>query len=131
MLSISDGETLTRALTSSIDVRLRNLLRLRRDQLGGDIAGQAHLAIVQATDTATDLERTIGFSVFQNPADGSHAGEPDFSPGWEWIEDHGFAFELCFILDDSGFAHVVIVPRSEGIDPELIDFCSTYAPEHA
>lgn len=130
MLSISDGEALARALTSSIDVRLKHLLRLRRDQLGGDITDQAHFAIVQPTDTPADLQRTIGFSVFQNPVDGSRIGEPEFTPAWEWIEDHGFAYELCFIMDDSGFAHVIIVTNSEQIDPELIHLCSTYASEN-
>ena len=113
MLSISDGEALTRALSSTIDDRLKRLLQLRRDQLGGDITEQAHFAIVQPIDTATDLQQIIGFSVLENPADGTCVGEPDFYPGWEWIEDHGFAYELCFIMDDSGFAHVVIVPRKD------------------
>jgi hypothetical protein len=131
MLSISDGEALSRVLTSNIDDRIKRLLELRRDQLGGDIADQTHFAIVQPADTSIDLERTIGFSIFCNPADGSRFGEPEWAPGWEWIEDHGFAYELCFIMDDSGFAHVVIVPRSEEIAPELIRLCSTYASEHA
>jgi hypothetical protein len=131
MLSISNGEALKRALNSPIDGQLKQLLRLRRDQLGGDITDQVHFAIVQPADTAADLERTIGFSVFQNPADGSRVGEPDFAPGWEWIEDHGFAYELCFIMDDSGFGHVVIIPKEQGVDPELLDFCRQYASEHA
>lgn len=131
MLSISDGEALERALTSSIDVRVKHLLLLRRDQLGGDITDQAHFAIVQPTDTPAHLEQAIGFSIFRNSVDGTRVGEPDFSPGWEWIEDHGFAYELCFIMDDSGFAHVVIVTKQDGIDAELVQLCSTYSSAHA
>lgn len=131
MLSISDGEALTRALTSNIDDRIKQLLQLRRSQLGGDIADQARFAIVQPADTPADLERTIGFSIFCNPADGSRFGEPEWTPGWEWIEDHGFAYELCFIMDDSGFGHIVIVPTLQGIDPEVVRLCSAYDSEHA
>jgi hypothetical protein len=131
MLSITDGEALKCALRLPIDARLKRLLKLRRDQLGGDITDEAHFAIVQPADTAADLERTIGFSVFQNPADDSRVGEPEFTPGCEWIQDHGYCFELCFIFDDSGFAYVVVVPKVEHIDPDLIAFCSTYAIEHA
>lgn len=127
MLSITDGEALSRALNSPIDCRLKQLLTLRRDQLGGDINDMAHFAIVQPADTAADLEQTISFSIFQNPADGSCQGEPDFSPGWEWIQDHGFAYELCFIMDDSGFGHVVIIPKQQGVDPELLNLCQQYA----
>src|SRR4051794_27069271 len=103
MLSITNGEALKRALSSPIDDRLKRLLQLRRDQVGGDIIDQTHFAIVQPADPPADLERPIGFSIFCNPADGGRFGEPDWSPGWEWIEDHGFASELCFIMDDSGF----------------------------
>jgi hypothetical protein len=127
MLSVIDGEALTCVLKSPIDDRLKELLRLRRDQLGGAITDQAHFAIVQPSDTAADLERTLGFSVFENPVDGSHFGDPDWSPGWEWIEDHGFAYELCFIMDDSGFGHVVIIPKQQGVDSELLNLCQQYA----
>jgi hypothetical protein len=131
MLSITNGEALSRALTAPIDDRLKRLLMLRRDQLGGDITDQAHFAVVQPADAAADLERTIGFSIFQNPADGSRLGDPDFAPGWEWIQDHGFAYELCFIMDDSGFGHVVIIPKTKSIAPDLLNICQQYAPEHA
>lgn len=131
MLSIRDGEALTRVLRSDIDHRIKGLLRLRYRQLGGDIADQAHFAIVQPADTAIDLERTVDFSIFQNPADGSWLGEPGWTPGWEWIEDHGFAYELCFIMDDSGFGRVIVIPKIDGVDRSLIDLCATYASEQA
>jgi hypothetical protein len=127
MLSISDGEALQRALSSPIDDRLKRLLTLRRDQLGGDITDQAHFVVVEPKDSAADLERTIGFSVFENPVDGSRFGEPDWTPGWEWIEDHGYAYELCFIMDDSGFGHVVIIPKEQGVDSDLLNLCQQYA----
>lgn len=131
MLSIDSQAAMERALRSDIDHKIKALLRLRCRQLGGDITDQAHFAIVQWTDSAADLEQTIGFSIFRNAADGSGVGEPNFAPGWEWIQDHGFAYELCFIMDDSGFGHVVIIPKEQGIDTELITFCRRYASEHA
>lgn len=96
-----------------------------------DIGDLVHFAVVQPGDKATDLERSIGFSIFQNPADGSRQGEPDWQPGWEWLQEHEFAYELCFIMDDSGFGHVVIVPKEPGIDPSLLNLCAAYAPAHA
>lgn len=131
MLTITDGDSLARALSSTIDDSLKWLLRLRRDQLGGDITDQANFAIVGPHDTAAELEKAIGFSIFQNPVDGSRYGDPGWAPGWEWIEDHGFAYELCFIMDDSGFGHVVIIPNEQGVSPELLNFCHSYASEQA
>lgn len=131
MLFIKDGGALARALTLRIDDRVKHLLVKRREQLGGDITDQAHFVVVEAGDTLADLEQHLGFSVFQNAADGSLLGAPDFTPGWEWIEDRGFAYELVFIFDDSGFAHVVIVEKADGVNARLLELCATYASEHA
>lgn len=131
MIHIRNSKALARALASPIEDQIKRLLSVRRDQLGGDIKDQAHFTIVQPGDTANELEQTVGFSVFRNPADGSRLGESDFTPGWEWIEDHGFAYELCFIMDDSGFGHVVIVPNVDAVDGSLIELCATYAGQHA
>lgn len=127
MLTITDGGSLTRALSSPIDARIKRLLRLRCEQLGGDITGQVRFVIVQPGDTEEDLEGALGFSVFQNAGDGSRFGEPDFTSSWEWLADHGHCFELVFIFDDSGFAHVVLIENSQGVDPELLSLCRAYA----
>lgn len=132
MLTITDGESLTRALGTSIDPQLKQLLTDRVQQLDvEDLSTAARFVIVQVADTTDDLDRALGLSVFQNAAAGTRLGNSDFTPGWEWIEDHGFAFELVFILTDDGFAHVVFVPRDPGIDGSLLNFCATYASEQA
>ena len=133
MLSITDGEALARALNSSIDNRLKQLLRLRctqlrDDQPDEDIADMAHFAIVQVGDTPADLRQAIGFSILESLHDNGRFGDPGWSPDWEWIEDHGFAWELCYIMDDSGFGHVIILPNQQGIAPELVRLCRTFSP---
>ena len=45
MLTITDGGSLSRALRTPIDLRLKRLLIERRDQLGGDISGEARFVI--------------------------------------------------------------------------------------
>ena len=130
MLTITDGASLARALSSFIDERIKQLLIKRCNQLG-DITDQARFVIAQSGDTLHQLERQLGFSVFQNAGDGSRWGEAEFAPGWEWIEDHGFAYELVFIFDDGGFAYVVIVENCPGVDSKLLELCATYASEHA
>jgi len=129
MLTITDGGSLTRVFRTSIDRRLKRLLIERREQLGGDIAGEARFVIVQPGDTIQALEAELTFSVFQNPADGTRFGDPDFTPGWEWIEDHGHCFELVFIFTDDGFTHVVLVEQSPGVDPDLLRPCRLYVTD--
>jgi hypothetical protein len=133
MLSIRDEASLSRALELPIDNQIKRLLRKRRTELGYefDLTELAHFVVMQAGDSLAELEQVLSFSVFQNPADGSRVGDPDFTPGWEWIEDHGSAWEFVFIMDDSGFGHVVIAPKQQGISPELLNFCRQYASAHA
>ena len=127
MLTIKNGEELAHALTLPIDLRLKEILFQRRDQLGGSLEDIARFVIVQPGDSLSALETELGFSVFQNVADGTRFGEPDFTPGWEWLADHGHAWEMVFILDDSGFAHVVVVQSSPMQNRLLRALCITYA----
>lgn len=131
MLTINDGGSLLRALSMPLDDRLKGLLNRRSEELDGSIEDRARFIIVQPRDRPCWVEEGLGFSVFQNPADGSRFGEPDFTPGWEWMENHGSFYELVFILDDSGFAHVVIIEKAERTHPAFLRLCTTYASEEA
>jgi hypothetical protein len=132
MLSITDGGSLARALNLPIDDRLKELLAERRTQLAEfeDLSEIARFVVVQPGDEVGALEGQLGFSVFRNPVDGRLFDDPEFTPGWEWAADHGHYFELVFIFDDSGFAHVVIVEKSPGVDSNLLKLCTDYASEH-
>lgn len=128
MLIVTNEHSLSHALGSSIDPRLKQLLLDRIQQLEvEELSTAARFVIVQPGDTIVDVDRGLGFSIMQNPGDGTRYGDPDFTPGWEWIEDHGFAFELVFIFTDDGFAHVVFVPIEPSIDANLLNLCATYA----
>ena len=116
MLTITDGGTLTRALRMPIDPRLKRLLIERRDQLGGDIAGQARFVLMQFNDSLCALERELGFPVL---------GDPEGSFGCEWVEDYGTFYEAVWILTDDGFAHVTFITK-QGVDPDLLKFCETH-----
>lgn len=126
MLSITDGGSLSRALKLPLDLRLKRLLIDRRDQLGGDITDIARFVIVQPGDSLNALETELGFSVFQNPADGTRFGEPDFTPGWEWLADHGHCWETLFEFT-TDFSHVVIIQNTPMQNRLLRTLCLTYA----
>jgi len=133
MLSVRDEASLSSALELPIDDRLKRLLRERRTQLGYDLdlTELAHFLIVEPNDEISAVEQVLGFSIFVNQVDGAHFGEADFSPSSEWIADHGFAFEAVFIFEDSGFGHVLLVPKLPAVDSKLIDFCAQYASAEA
>ena len=128
MLTITDGGSLAGALKLPIDSHLKQLLIERRDQFGGDITNIARFIVVQRGDSMTALEEKLGWSVFVTP-EGQRFGKPSFYPGFEWLADHGHCFEMVFILTDDGFAHVVIIEQSVGVDPDLLKLCKMYVTD--
>jgi len=129
MLTITDGGSLARALRMPLDPRLKQLLIERRDQLGGDIVDIARFIVVQPGDRMTALKDQLGWSLFENVTDGRHFGDPEFSPSWEWLADHGHCFEMVFIMTDDGFAHVALIQNAQGVDPDLLQLCTAYTAE--
>ena len=119
MLTITGGGSLLRALSASIDPRLKRLLIERRDQLGGDIRGRARFLIAEPLDGLDALETELGFPV---------RGDLEGSFGCEWVADHGTFYEAVWILTDDGFAHVALVPK-QGVNPDLLRLCALYVTD--
>lgn len=73
------------------------------------------------------LNEQIGFSIIANRFTGIRFDRPGFTPSFEFIEDVGCCYDMVFILSDDGFGIEVFVPKTDGIDPELIAMCIQYA----
>ena len=130
MITIEDRRSLSSALTYLLDKQLACLLFERQRQLGGDIEGIAQFVVLQAIDRPTQTDKALGFSLFQNVGDGTRWKDPDYSPGFEFIKDHGFAYELAFQFTDD-FTHVVFVENAPGMHSDFLSFCQQYASQHA
>lgn len=126
MFTITDTLQLT-GLSPPLDRLFGPILRQRAVQLTGgsdfQLRSFARFFIVEVGDRPEAIEAEVGFPVLTNLVDGTRFGDPDFTPSWEWIEDHGGWFELVFILTDDGFAHVLFVEDREGVDPDLLTLC--------
>lgn len=114
MLSIRDDASLQKALQLPLPEHLRMLLQDRRAMLGYDLpfSEMAYFVVVQEGDTLADVERETGLLI-QLTMD-----EPDYTPAWEWVIDHGLFYETVFILSDDGYGIVLFVLKT-GIDPFL------------
>ena len=135
MLSIRSTDAMTRALDLPLDITLRALLLRRMSQLTEyddyDLGELAHFLVVQEGDTAIEVEAELGFPVLTNFVDGRRFGDPEFTPSWEWLEDHGGWFELVFVLTDDGFGWVLFIEDRAGADPELLELCHAYRAKEA
>jgi len=82
---------------------LRTLLNQRRtmlDEYGLPLEEIAKFIVAQAADTLADIQTQLDMDTF------------------EWVQDHGFAYEAPTIVSDDGYAVVLFADKS-GIDPVL------------
>lgn len=111
------------------DVRALALLRLdalsAEDMLDGD--SPSCVIVVQAADTAASLSRELGFDVLASRHDGTRYNEEGYVPTFEVIEEHATLYELVFVFSDYGDGAIVLVPKQDAIDRELIVLCSLHA----
>ncbi|MBT9461352.1 MAG: hypothetical protein IV084_06780 [Rugosibacter sp.] len=115
---------------------IRGLVKLRFAQV---CAGEAYdydrhgyMIVVELGDTAQALEQESSCSILSDPFDGTHYGNSDFSPSFDFLEEHddGFTtpcYEMLFITNDDGFGITFFIPKAEGIDAGLLAMCAEYA----
>ena len=83
--------------------------------------------LVEHGDTSEQIESATGYSLLKSLFYNTVYGDPDFTPDFEYMEDHGSFFEAVYIFNDSGFAVIIIVPNEEGIDGKILELCAEYA----
>jgi len=123
MISIRSSADLARVLNGCLEPHLRALLTLRRDQLVGEgdenLGDLAHFIVVRNDDTLAAVEAEAGVALSTNPIDGRRLGNPDFEPLFEYVRRENGFLEAVMILNDDGFAVVLLVPDTITIDPAI------------
>jgi len=95
-----------------------------------DVHGE--MIVVQPGDTLTSLERDSGVAIASNPFDDVRFPDPDYTPVCEYLEEHSQCFEMMFLFSDDGAGINFFVPKSPGIDADLLELCARFsvrAPE--
>lgn len=98
-----------------------------KDIEGYEVSELLHMVIVDAGDTADDLERHLGFTIMHNRWNGCAHDAESFTPSWDAFDAHIHWYELTFVLSDEGFGIVVFLPKCNS--DELIALCDRYANE--
>ena len=107
------------ATDQPIVVCLSKALEQRFQDMGDD----GYIVIAEPGDTVEALEAETGCPIFTDWFGGSRYPDPDFAPPFEYLDDSLLYYELVYILNDGGFAVLLLVPKLTGIDAELLSMC--------
>ena len=90
-----------------------------------DILGD--FVVTEPGDTLDGIEQVTGLPIATSLFGAARFGDPDYAPCHEFLEEHAFCFEACWIMNDGGYCLLLFVPQVEGMDDGLLDYCRTYA----
>lgn len=82
--------------------------------------------LVEPGDEIAQVEIATGCDLVSDPFTSVQFGDPGFMPLFEYLGEHDFVFEMVFVPGDGDFGIVIFIPK-DGIDPNLLSFCQTYA----
>jgi hypothetical protein len=83
--------------------------------------------LVEPGDTSEQIELMTGYSLLKSLFTETVYGDPDFTPDFEYLEDHSSFCEAVYLFTDSGFAVVLIIPKEAGIDGKILELCAEFA----
>jgi hypothetical protein len=118
------------SLSQVSDPAIRQLIQHRITTIASDEPYDATLhgyfLVLEDGDTMDAISRQLGFDILTNRWTGHRWDHPDYTPAFEFIEEHPSFYEALLIRDDSGYGIVLLIPMALGI-PELIAMCSRFA----
>lgn len=86
-----------------------------------------YFLIVQPGDSLDTLSGQIGFPIMVNRFSGIEFGHAGFTPSFELVDEHAGYYDMVFIISDSGYGIEVFIPKTAGVDAELLAMCQKYA----
>ena len=90
-----------------------------------DVHGE--MIVVEPGDMLATLERDSGVPIASNPFDDARWPDPDFAPVCEYLEEYSHCFEMMFLFSDDGAGINFFIPKSHGIDADLLAICARYS----
>ncbi|MCX7084926.1 MAG: hypothetical protein NTY69_05245 [Methylococcales bacterium] len=89
--------------------------------------GDITIHIIEPDDIISDIESKLELPIMTNLFDSLTYPDPDFVPSFEVLEDHGDFYEMMFILSDGDDAILIFIPKTAGVDPQLLSMCAEYS----
>ncbi len=118
--SITDPEI--RAL---VEQRFIDLCQDSEEDYDWEVMG--YFVLVESGDAVAAIESQTEAWICSSPFGALRYGEAGFQPCYELLEEHPGFYEMVFVPSDGDFGISLFIPKIEGIDSELVQFCKEYA----
>ena len=89
--------------------------------------GLLTVLVVEQGDTLQTVDDAMDGHFLEDAYFDRRYGDPDFKPCFETLEEYPTFYEMLFVQSDEGHCVTVLIPKSPGIDPELLALCSQHA----
>jgi len=109
---------------------IRHLVELRIYELGKeqyDLKALGFFLVIEPGDTIESINMQLGFQILCNRATGIRYDQPGYTPSFEFIEDFSGCYDAVFVLGQDGYAVEVFIPKTAGVDPDLLAMCQRHA----
>jgi hypothetical protein len=113
MLVLCDPEAIQSLPSPTIRQFINERIELMRGEEPYDPDQQGFFIVIEIGDQADEVAEATGC--------------PLLTPLFEYVAEHEGFYEIVYIVNDSGFAYIVLVPDSPGIDPRLTKLCTDFA----
>jgi hypothetical protein len=118
------------SLSNVTDPAIRQLIHHRIATITSDGPYDADLhgyfLVVEAGDTLEAINQQVGFDILTNRWTSLRWDHQEYTPAFEYIEEHQSCFEALYVRDDSGYAVLILFSKDIGI-PEVIAMCQRFA----
>jgi hypothetical protein len=84
------------------------------------------MVVVEPGDTLQSLEGESGVPIATNPFDDSRFPDPGFVPVCEYLEERSQCYEMMFLFSDDGAGTNFFIPKSHGMDADLLAMCAAF-----
>lgn len=127
MLLISDPDDLSTVIQPEIIALLAQRFQQLFEPEPYDPQTHGYFVLIQPGDDTESIVVETGINILGSLFDDSVYGDSDFAPYFECVVDHGTFFELVFIFTDDGFLRIFVIPKADGIDGKILEFCTEFA----
>ncbi|MGZ8918667.1 MAG: hypothetical protein ACXW0T_10625 [Methylobacter sp.] len=120
---------ITALIISVLAEALRKHFQALSDEGIYDPEEHGYIVIAEPGDDVKTLEAETGCPILTDWFHETHYGDEDYSPAFEWLDNRVLCYEMGFILNDSGYAMLLVIPKLSGIDAQLLAMCRENAYE--